>query len=194
MVQDFPFLLALTPHYSAPLFEQILRSAAWADKLEASERDLVMQGLRALLNPGPALNAAEMALLASGLIHHAPLGRSLAQEVLLRAIAHGRLQPTVLGSFLGRQLAVGFAPVPRLTSGLSAVAGIDALTDDALCQVLEALLPELPAAPPRNTRQLLEAYADLRGRTRRSTPAAVSARLPDWKTAGSLKAVTALLA
>ncbi|MBO2011126.1 DUF6493 family protein [Hymenobacter negativus] len=194
LTHDFPFLLALTPNYTAPLYEQILRSAAWADNLESSERDLIALALRALLSPGPAFGENETALLASGLIHNTALCRSLAQEVLLRAVANGRLQPGGLGGIIGQQLAVGYAPVPRLSTVLTTLVAVDALADDALCQLLEALLPELPATPPRNTRKLLELYASLRDRTRRAIPAEVNARFSIWKSVSSLKTANRLLA
>jgi hypothetical protein len=193
MAQDLVFLLALVPGYGAPLYEQILRSAAWADNLETNERDMVAQTLRALLNPGPAFESAETALVACGLVHHTPLCRSLAHEVLLRAVAEGRLQPAPLGRVLGQQLAIGYTPVPRLSDGLAVLIGIDAVTDDALRQVLDALLPELPASPLRNMRKLLEAYSNLRVRTSRPVPAAVSARLHEWRAAASLKQVAGSL-
>jgi hypothetical protein len=96
LVSDLPHLFSLLPNYPAPLYAQVLRCAAWADNLESSERDLLLRALRALLGPGPGLDAAATAVLASGLIHHTPQGRSLAQEVLLQAIAHGRLLPAPL--------------------------------------------------------------------------------------------------
>lgn len=190
-MHDLPSFLSLIPNHVAPLYDQILRSAAWTDNLETTERDLVARALRALLGPGPAFSGTEATLLASGLLHHVPLCRSLAQEVLLRAIAEGRVLPVALGCTLGLQLAVGYAPVPRLADGLAALMAIDAVTDDALGQLLEALLPELPANPPRNTRKLLAAYASLRERTGRAVPAAVAGRLHEWRTAQhSLKQVT----
>ena len=194
MADDLTFLLSLIPNHAAPLFDQLLRTAAWADKLETSERDLVALALRALLAPGPAFGTAETALLASGLIHHTSLCRSLAQEVLLRAVAQGRLVPGPLGQVLGRQLAVGYAPVPRLTTNMESLLAIDAMMDDALRQVFNSLLPELPAAPPRNTGKLLEIYQDLITRTRQAVPTALLGRLREWQKSASLrKAVSALL-
>jgi hypothetical protein len=194
LAQDFPYLAAALPHYPAPLFEYVLRCAAWADNLESTERDLVAQALRALLTPGPAHSPTATVVLASGLLHHTSLCRSLAQEVLLRAVTTGQLQPDTLGQTLGQQLAIGYAPAARLTSCLAALSGIDALTDNALHQVVEALLPELPATPIRNLRKLLECYADLMARTRQPVPAAAQARLSAWRTVASLKkAATALI-
>jgi hypothetical protein len=194
MADDLTFLLSLIPNHATPLFDQVLRTAAWADKLETSERDLVALALRALLAPGPAFGTAETALLASGLIHHTSLCRSLAQEVLLRAVTQGRLVPATLGQVLGRQLAIGYAPVPRLATNMESLLAIDAVTDDALRQVFNSLLPELPAAPPRNTLKLLEIYENLITRTRQAVPAAVLARLREWQKSASLrKAVSALL-
>ena len=186
---------ALLPNYPAPLFAHVLRCAAWADNLESSERDLLLLALRALLGPGPALDAAATAVLASGLIHHSPPGRALAQEVLLQAIAHGRLRPAALGRILGQQLASGYAPAARLADNLLPIKGIDTLTDDALRQIFDALLPALPTSPPRNTRKLLDAYAALLARTRRPLPPAMRPHLLAWQQAASLKpAAQALLA
>jgi len=97
--------------------------------------------------------------------------------------------PDMLGQVIGQQLATGYAPVPRLAGSLATLGGIDALTDDALHQVLDALLPELPAAPLRNLRALLDLYADLRTRTARPVPAAVQGRLGEWQSAAALKKV-----
>ncbi|QKG56388.1 hypothetical protein GKZ68_06920 [Hymenobacter sp. BRD128] len=65
--------------------------------------------------------------------------------------------------------------------------------DDALRQVLEALLPELPASAPRNLRKLLEAYADLAARTGQPVPPAVRARLTEWSQTAALKKLAASL-
>ncbi|MGI4761647.1 MAG: DUF6493 family protein [Janthinobacterium lividum] len=195
LVGELPYFTALVPNYPAPLFAHVLRCAAWADNLESSERDLLLLALHALLGPGPVLAAAATAVLASGLIHHSPPGRSLAQEVLLQAIAHGRLRPEALGLILGQQLATGYAPAARLADNLLPIKGIDGLTDDALRQIFDALLPALPAAPPRNTGKLLDAYAALLGRTRQPVPAPVQARLREWQAPASLrKSATTLLA
>ncbi|MGI4872315.1 MAG: DUF6493 family protein [Janthinobacterium lividum] len=194
LAQDFPYLTAALPHYPAPLFEYILRCAAWADNFESSERDLVAQALRALLTPGPAHSPTATVVLASGLLHHTSLCRSLGQEALLRAVTTGQLQPDALGRVLGQQLTVGYAPAARLTNCLAALSGIDALTDSALHQVLEALLPELPALPIRNLRKLLDLYAELVARTRRPVPAVVRTLLHAWRAAPSLKKVATVLA
>ncbi|WP_240471685.1 DUF6493 family protein [Hymenobacter aerophilus] len=187
MAEDLPFFGSLLPHNPAPVHEHALRNGAWTDKLETAERDIVQQALRSLLPAGPVYLGASLDLLACGLVHNLAECRRLAQEVLLRAIAAGRLLPASLGEILGRQLAAEYAPVPRLSDGLTALTGIDPLTDDALTQVLEALLPELPAAPPRSTRKLLETYALVQPRTARMVPAAVRARLGEWRAVASLK-------
>lgn len=184
---DFQFLVSLLPNYPAPLYEYILRSAAWADNLESSERDLVAQALHALLGPGPAYELAASALLASGLIHHAPLCRGLGQEVLVQAVANGRLIPDFLGQVLGQQLATDYAPLARLADNLTPLRAISLETDDALAQVLDALLPALPPAPLRNLRKLLETYADLVARSGRPVPPAVQDRLREWSQTATLK-------
>jgi hypothetical protein len=234
LASELPHFIALLPNYPAPLYAHVLRQATWADSLESSERDLLLQALRSLLGPGPALEAAATAVLASGLIHHTPPGRSLAQEVLLQVIAHGRLLPAALGHILGQQLASGlihhtppgrslaqevllqviahgrllpaalghilgqqlasgYAPAARLADNLLVVTKIDGLTDDALCQTLGALLPALPAAPPRSLRLLLDTYASLLARTGRTLPATLRPNLLAWQKTASLRAVVKTL-
>ena len=193
LVSDSSFLVSLLPNSADSLYAYVLNSAAWADNLEASERDLVALALRQLLAAGPGFGPAESALVASGLIHHTGLCRSLAQEVVLRAVAHGRLLPAAVGEALGHQLAAGYAPVPRLADALKPLQGLDALTDDALHQLLDALLSALPAEPLRNIRKLLETYTDLLARTHQPAPKAVQARLRGWQAQASLKKVVAVL-
>ncbi|WP_211289885.1 DUF6493 family protein [Hymenobacter chitinivorans] len=184
---DLGFLLSLLPNNPAPLHWHLLRIACRTDSQGSEGRDAVQQFLTSLLVPGPAFDESTSVLLAMGLVHYAPVCRALALEVLLSAIATGRLQPTDLGAALGKILATEFAPLQRLTDGLAQARAIDPLTDDALRQLLNALLPLLPAAPLRNTRKLIEAYADLQGRTRQPVPPAVQSRLREWSSSATLK-------
>jgi hypothetical protein len=190
---NYLFLLSLLPHNPAPLHWHLLRSVYRASGSYAEERELLQQVLHTLLLPGPAFTEPTTVLLAIGMVHQAPDSRALALEVLLTAIAHRRLQPTALGKALGRLLAQEFAPVPRLADNLAQARALGARPDDALCQLLEALLPELPAAPPRQTAKLLAAYADLVARSQRPVPTAVQARLREWHTSATLRKAAASL-
>ena len=191
---SLPFLLTLLPNNPAPLHWHLLRTACRTDNAGAEARHAVEQVLQTLLAAGPPFPESTTVLLAVGLTHAAPTCRALALEALLAAVTQRRLVPAALGLALGRLLAAAFVPVPRLTDGLANMRGIDAPTDDALAQTLAALLPALPAAPPRNTRPLLEAYADLTARAGRPVPAPVRARLRGWQTVAALKkTATALL-
>ena len=193
LATDFPFLAALLPQYPAPLYWHTVRLAATRDIVDSTMRDVISQALRSLLGPGPRFDAPVSLLLAVGLTHNAALCRALALEVLLAAVEQQRLEPTALGQALGRLLAAEYVPLPRLTDNLAQARAISPATDDALRQTLDALLPELPAEPPRNVRKLLEAYADLLARTRQPAPAAVQARLHGWQAQASLKKVVAIL-
>ncbi len=194
LATEYPFLQVLLPHYPAPLQWHALRVAAARNDADATSRDVLTQALHGLLLPGPALAEPASLLLAVGLIHQTPVCRALAQEVMLQAIASQRLVPTALGQVLGQLLAADYAPVARLADNLAPLRAISPATDDALRQMLDALLPELPALPPRNLRKLLEAYADLVARTGRVVPPAVRGRLAEWgQTAALKKLVVSLL-
>ncbi|MGI4870283.1 MAG: DUF6493 family protein [Janthinobacterium lividum] len=180
LAAEFGFYAALLPNYPAPVYEYVLRCAAWADKLETAERDLLAQALRWLLLPGPPHDPTAHYLLAAGLLHHTALCRSLTQEALLQAAATSRLDAAQLGRALAELLATGCLPAPRLAAALTPLLALDAPTDDVLGQVLEAMLPALPTTAPRQLRPVLELYADLLARLRRPVPAAVREQLAGW--------------
>jgi len=184
---DYPFVAALIPNYLAPLHWHVLRSAGWADRLESTERDVIKQSLQGMLEAGPVFEEATTRLLACGLTHSTPECRALALEVLLIAIQDQRVLPEVLGATLGQLLAVEFVPVQRLVDNLVQARAINAVTDDALRQVLEALVLKLPDKPLRNTRKLLEAYADLVGRSQQPVSVPVQEKLKAWSQEVSLK-------
>jgi hypothetical protein len=195
LAANYPFLVALLPQYPAPLYWHTLALAATRDTVDSSKRDVLLQAMRSLLGDGDAFDEPTTLLLAIGLTYNAPACRALALEVLLAAVATSRLVPDTLGKTLGHLLAAGFVPVQRLTDGLAAIRASSPAADAALHQLLDALLPALPAEPPRNTRKLLEAYADLRGRTQPLLPAPVQARLREWQASAALKkAIASLLA
>jgi len=190
---SLPFLLTLLPNNPAPLHWHLLRTACRTDGTGSEARSVVERVLATLLAPGPRFAESTTLLLAVGLTHAAPTCRALALEVLLAAVARRRLVPAALGAALGRLLGAGFVPVQRLADGLAELRAIDPATDDALTQTLAALLPALPTAPPRNARKLLDAYADLVGRTRQPVPAPVQARLREWQASASLRKAAATL-
>ncbi|GAA4033466.1 hypothetical protein GCM10022409_17220 [Hymenobacter glaciei] len=185
--QDYRFVASLVPHNPAPLHWHVMRTAAWADGLESTERDVVQAALQELLGPGPAFTEPTTLLLAVGLMHRVPACRVLALEAFLSAGATRRLVPADLGTTLGRFLAVEFVPVQRLADNLQQARAIDATTDEVLQQVLDHLLPELPSAPLRNTKKLVELYTDLVGRSGREPAEAVKTNFRNWKSTAALK-------
>jgi len=186
---DSKSLASLVPHNIGALHWHVVRSVAYTDKLESTERDVLLAALPTLLDEGPVFGESTNLLLAVSLLHHAPSCRALALEALLSACATGRLRPEVLGCWLGRLLALEYAPLARLADLLPQAQAVSPETDDALAQTLDALLPALPAAPFRGLRKLAELYADLVARTGRPVPTAVQARLGEWQAAAGLKKV-----
>ncbi|WBA41845.1 DUF6493 family protein [Hymenobacter canadensis] len=188
---DLPFLLTLLPNHPEPLYWHLIRIGCRTAGKDTSSQDALRVVLHSLLLPGPAFTEAATLLLALSLTHAAPNCRAVALEVLLAATENSRLVPGALGTVLGQLLATGFAPVQRLTDALAQARAISALVDDAQRQLLDSLLPLLPAAPLRNTRKLIEAYADLQGRTRQAVPEAVQQNLRAWSSSTILKKATA---
>ncbi|MGI4743348.1 MAG: DUF6493 family protein [Janthinobacterium lividum] len=193
LVGGVNFLLSLLPANPAPLHWHLVRTLYHTNTTYSEERTVQQRVLHTLLLPGPAFAEPTTLLLALALVQSDAPGRSLALEVLLAAIEHGRLVSVDLGRALGRLLAAEFAPVPRLTDSMTQARALSPRTDDALGQLLEALLPELPTPPPRQTAKLLAAYADLVARTHRPVPIAIQARLREWSTLAALKKVIAPL-
>ncbi|MGI4864328.1 MAG: DUF6493 family protein [Janthinobacterium lividum] len=193
LATNYRYLASLLPQYPAPLHWQALTLAAMRDSGEIGPRQVLSEVLRELLAPGPAFEEPATLLLAVSLTHQQPPVRALALEALLSATDHGRLVPAALAAALGKLISVGFVPLPRLTAGLMQARAISPRTDDALRQLLEALLPALPAAPLRQTGALLTLYTDLPGRTSHPVPAPVQARLREWGASASLKKLVAPL-
>ncbi|MGI4872316.1 MAG: DUF6493 family protein [Janthinobacterium lividum] len=187
LATDYPFLVALLPQYPAPLYWHTIRLAATRDAADAGYRDVLTQAMHSLLLPGATFEEATSLLLAIGLTHHVSTVRALALEALLAAIATGRLIPAALGQALGKLLSADFVPLPRFIEQLAQARVIDAITDDALRQVLDALLPTLPAEPLRQTSKLLSFYVDLHTRYPQPIPSASQARLREWASATALK-------
>ena len=190
---NYPYLAGLLPQYLAPLHWRPFTLSTMRDTGETGFRQIISQVLRGLLAPGSALNGPAALYLALGLTYPQPPVRALALETLLATIDHGRLVPAALAAALGQLVSAGFAPLPRLTGGLAQARAISPRTDDALRQLLEALLPTLPATPPRQTNALLTLYLDLPGRAGHPVPAPVQARLREWSASASLKKLVAAL-
>ncbi|MCR5890930.1 DUF6493 family protein [Hymenobacter sp. J193] len=184
---NYSFLAALLPQYPAPLYWRTLHLAATRDTVDSTTREVLSQAMRTLLVPGPAFDEAATLLLAIGLTHTASVVRALALEALLLACDTGRLVPADLGQTLGKLLSAGFVPLPRLSDQLAQARAIAPATDDALRQLLEALLPALPTEPLRQTSKLLATYTDLLTRYPQPVPAAVQDRLREWASTPSLK-------
>uniref|UniRef100_UPI0037426D54 DUF7825 domain-containing protein n=1 Tax=Hymenobacter mucosus TaxID=1411120 RepID=UPI0037426D54 len=150
--------------------------------------------MHSFLSVGPGLSAPATLILALRLTHSASACRAVAIEALLASIETSRLVPHALGQTLGKLLHAGFVPVQRLADILVQARTISPLIDDAVRQVLEKLLPLLSTVPLRNTRKLIEGYADVQSRTRRAVAAAVATQLQTWSQSAALKkAATHLL-
>ncbi|GAB2790451.1 hypothetical protein HNQ93_003342 [Hymenobacter luteus] len=191
---ELPFLLSLFPQNPDPLYWHLIRLSCRTDNSDTTAREVIQTALHALLAAGPAFSEPATLLLALGLTHSTPAGRAVALEVLLASVDTGRLVPDALGRILGKLLAVGFAPVQRLSDALAQARAISPLLDDAVGQVLDELLPLLPTATPlRNTRKLLEAYTDVQQRTTRVVPAPVAQHLQAWSQSAALRKAAASL-
>ena len=190
---NYPFVAALLPNNPAPLHWHVLRTAGWADRLESSERDIIRHALRDLLHEGPVFAEPTTRLLAFGLAHSVPECRALALEVLLVAIEGQRLLPEALGAALGQLIAAEFVPIQRLADTLNQARAINGATDDAISHVLSTLLLELPTESLRNTRKLLEAYADFATRAAAPVPETVKTKLKAWSHSGTIKKAIELL-
>lgn len=185
---ELPFLLSLFPLNPDPLYWHLIRFSCRTDESDSTAREAVQTALHSLLAPGPAFSEPATLLLAVGLTHATPAGRAVALEALLASVDTGRLVPDALGQMLGKLLSVGFAPVQRLSDALGQARAISPLVDDAVRQVLETLLPLLPTATPlRNTRKLIEAYADVQSRTGCPVPTALAQHLTAWSQSAALK-------
>ncbi|MEM6800160.1 MAG: DUF6493 family protein, partial [Bacteroidota bacterium] len=120
--------------------------------------------------------------------------RALAAEVLSKGIQQGLVDAKVLGTCLGKQFRIGFAPLKRFTDLLSEqLLRISKRQDQFLLEMLGTALAYADRELPRGFKRLLEIYTELQRKYKAELPEKVSENFSLWETSQSLKKITQLL-
>lgn len=119
-----------------------------------------------------------------------------AAEIWMRAVPEGSVSSPLLGTVLGKHERIEFAPLKRFTDlVLQTLLNVSPAHNRALEDLLVALLKELPEAPVKNMKKLLEIYTELVVRNGSSVrDEGLNILLEKWKAnAGLSKALKAVV-
>ena len=182
----------LLPNHQALLAVSLLRHYLAREELSGEGKQLLTSSLTALRESWHRPREAEPVylLLAASSLCNQKIARQLVGELWIDAVQHAAFDSAQFGRLVGRLLATHYAPPKRFTDLLTTLDRLGPLHDAALRELLAALLTELPEAPIKNLRKLLELYGELRARTGEAAlPNGLSPKLEAWQATKSLRRV-----
>jgi hypothetical protein len=160
-----------------------------------TDKKLVTKTLEALINRKFYFSEITHLFMSACLIASDKTVKSLAAELWITAVNNGHINNLQLGRMMGIHLAVGYAPMKRLTDLVSSnLIKISSTHDRALLSMLEETMENLPAEPPVGTKRLLELYSELLSLNNLSvTSPRMKDKLEAWSTSASMKKTIASL-
>jgi hypothetical protein len=113
----------------------------------------------------------------------------IAAEIWIKATNENKIDQSLLGRIIGTHEKIEFVPLKRFTDLLTQnMFRVSGLHNKKLQQFIESILVELPDAPIKNLKKLLEIYAEtLSTNNTNVSNADISRKLNNWKTASSLQ-------
>jgi len=187
--RDIRRIFHLAPSHPEPLLALTIDKCLWESTFTGeTEKRFVLEVLQALHDTD--LPPGEMAhlFLATCLTTSNKTAATYAAEIWIRAVEEGRINSSLIGTILGQQQRIEFAPMKRLTDLLmGSLLGVSARHNRELKDMLTAMLKELPAAPVRGLKKALEIFVELQ----RLNPSAIhdtvlQEKLQQWKELATL--------
>lgn len=188
--KDIRRIYLLAPNHPGPVLALTLQKCL-LDPAFFSEthKRFVVSVLQAVYDTSPVLDETGHLLIATCLLCADKTAATYAAEIWLQAAAEKRMDGALLGRILGRHQRIEFAPMKRLTDLLStSLPGVSAQHNQQLLLLMAALLKELPDAPVKGLKKLLEIYTELLRLNGASVnDDALEDKLKKWKEAASLR-------
>jgi hypothetical protein len=189
---DIRRTLLLTPN-NTEVFIAHLTDACLNYPSYTSEPDkrMVMAALQVMHELWDEQGEMAHVFLATALIAADKPGAGTAAEVWLHHAPAGKLNSAMIGTVIGKQVAVDFAPLKRFTDiALQSLFRVSATHNSLLQTMIEHILIALPDEPVKNLKKLLEIYSELLVATNSPvTNAPVVERMQVWKANAGLKKV-----
>ena len=158
---DVAYMYSVMPQHAEPLAYYLNAVFNHAPDLGGHRSGYLLQQM---LYDFYRMDPASTLYLACSLYNESKEVRAMAGEVLMQTIDTHRLPAGDLGKQVGLLLAHHYAPAKRCIEVLESIRDVSYTHNDALLQLLEALLEtiELNDKMPNNFKKLLELYYDLK--------------------------------
>lgn len=126
--------------------------------------------------------------LSAGLFNKDRTLSGMAFEALINRAVSDDFGVCELGTVIGKKISFGWAPVKRLTDGLSALINLSTSHNLAFEKLLTAILSAVEK-PVFNLKKLLELYYELLNQNQSVTDKTVSNLLKEWEKENNLKKI-----
>jgi hypothetical protein len=191
-IQRFIYLFPSNPN---PLLALVTaRALEYGTFPSETDKKLVTKTLESLINLKFYFSEITNLFISACLISSDKTVKSLAAELWITVLNNNQANSLEIGKMIGTHVAVGYAPMKRLTD---LVAGnlikISSSHDRALQSMLEGIIENLPTEPPIGTKRLLELYSELVSLNNLSVTTEIKDKLKSWSTSAAMKKTIASL-
>lgn len=188
---DIPRILSSCPNNMEVMIGQLLRcnfnygTTFWEEESKAA----VIKILETILPEWRGGGEMLYLFMTNTLICSDKSARSLAAEIWIKGVSESSMNNPLLGRMLGKEAAFDFYPLKRLTDLIkNELMHISAKHHQALETIIETMIPLLPDVSIRNTKTLLEIYAELLSLNQSKIESdVVLKKLEIWKVTNNLK-------
>lgn len=178
--------------YTVPYFSGSVMAKKYNENLSNSDYQYDIKGNVNFLDAWMKLNLpfqpVHYLFLSAGLFNKDRTLSGMAFEALINRAVSDDFGVCELGTVIGKKISFGWAPVKRLTDGLSALINLSTSHNLAFEKLLTAILSAVEK-PVFNLKKLLELYYELLNQNQSVTDKTVSNLLKEWEKENNLKKI-----
>lgn len=178
--------------YTAPYFSGSVVAKKYNENLSNAVYQYDIRGnvdfLEAWLKLDLPFQPVHYVLLSAGLFNKDKTLCGMAFEALINKIVSDDFKVKELGTLIGKKISFGWAPVKRLTDGLSGLINLSYSHNLALEKLLISILSAIEK-PVFNLKKLLELYYELLNQNQSIPDEIVSGLLKEWEKENNLKKI-----
>lgn len=178
--------------YTAPYFSGSVVAKKYNENLSNAVYQYDIKGNIAFLDGwmklGLPFQPVHYIFLSAGLFNKDKTLSGMAFEALVNKGVSDDFKMQELGTLIGKKISFGWAPVKRLTDGLSGLINLSSSHNLAFEKLLNAILSAVEK-PVFNLKKLLELYYELLNRNQSLPDKKVSTLLEEWEKENNLKKI-----
>jgi hypothetical protein len=193
---DAKRFLSLVPNNPEPILAFVLhKTLQYISFWEGGGKKMVIHTLEAMLDLWRSLGETAHLFVATCMLCSDKTVQALAAEIWIKGVNENSIYSEWIGSIIGEQEKIELAPLKRFTDLItSQMFMLSSQHNQALEIMLMFCIEQLPETPIKNTRRLLEIYAEILSfNDAKITSDAVIQKLNNWESVSSLKKVVKIL-